>query len=61
MCFITEDELGSGEFSSVVKAIWKRKDGTKMDVAVKKLKPKAITHGQNEFLREASVIKHMHS
>jgi tyrosine-protein kinase len=49
-------ELGSGEFSLVLKGKWRQRNGIEIDVAVKKLKPNAISHGEPEFLREAAVM-----
>ena len=50
------EELGSGEFSSVLKGTLKTPFGKETHVAVKKLKPNAIGHNQQEFMREASVL-----
>lgn len=52
---ILGDELGSGEFGSVLRGKWNSPSG-QIDVAIKTLRPEALGSGESEFLREADVM-----
>lgn len=52
------EEIGVGEYGSVLKGVWTDSSGTKREVAVKTL---LEGHGQNsEFFREADVMMKLH-
>ena len=48
--------LGSGQFGSVEKALWRRRDGKELWVAVKELKPGASEPEKIKFLQEAAIM-----
>lgn len=48
--------LGSGQFGSVEKAVWMKKGGKTMVVAVKALKPGASKEEKVKFLQEAAIM-----
>lgn len=49
-------ELGAGEFGAVLRGVWTRPDGAKVNVAIKTLRQEAIGKGEREFLGEANVM-----
>lgn len=49
-------ELGQGEFGSVLKGIYTDNKGKKMEVAVKTLRIDSMGHGEKEFMREARIM-----
>ncbi|XP_066920050.1 tyrosine-protein kinase HTK16-like [Clytia hemisphaerica] len=52
-------ELGVGEFGSVLKGVWKSPSGEKISVALKTLHKDKLLQGEKEFLREARVMSQL--
>ena len=50
------DELGSGEFGIVTRAMWKPSSRKKIEVAVKTLNVNVSTKDRVQFLREAAIM-----
>lgn len=50
------DELGQGEFGSVLRGEYRTPDGKIVKVAVKTLRVDAMGHGEKEFMREAGIM-----
>lgn len=52
-------ELGVGEFGSVLKGVWTSPDGERISVALKTLHQDKLQQGEKEFLREARVMSQL--
>lgn len=50
------EELGQGEFGSVLRGKYKPPAGKAMEVAIKTLRVDAMGHGEQEFMREAKIM-----